>query len=258
MPVLIGTSGWQYRHWDGSFYPSEVPKSAQLPWYAERFLTVETNATFYRLPEAGVFRAWAGQTPGDFLFAVKASRFLTHMKRLKDPEEPIERLMSRARELGAKLGPVLLQFPPQMHRNAERLDAALALLCPQARVAVEPRHESWFVDEVREILARHGAALCIADRGAHLLTPEWRTADWGYLRFHGGEAHPPGCYTRETLAARARLAADLWGPDAEVWAFFNNDFHRCALRDAGWFAEAAAAAGLAPTRVPDPATVAVG
>jgi uncharacterized protein YecE (DUF72 family) len=261
MPVLIGTSGWQYRHWDGSFYPPEVPKGAQLAWYAERFQVVETNATFYRLPEAGVFRAWSEQTPADFVFAVKASRFLTHLKRLKDPEEPIERLLGRARELGGKLGPVLLQLPPQMHRQTARLEAALEIFCAPphpVRVAVEPRHESWFADEVRQVLARHGAALCFADRGARLVTPDWRTADWGYLRFHGGDGWPPGCYGRATLEEYARLAAALWGRRAEVYAFFNNDFHRCALRDAGWFAEASAAAGLEPARTVAAAAVAVG
>lgn len=258
MTVWIGTSGWQYRHWDRSFYPAEVPKDAQLRFYADLFRVVEVNATFYKLPEAEVFRAWAAQAPENFVFVVKASKFLTHFKKLKDPEEPVERLMSRARELGPKLGPVLLQLPPNMHRNDERLDAALALLGRHARVAVEFRHDSWYAEEVREILTRHGAALCLADRGSRLITPEWRTADWGYLRFHGGAASPPGCYDPGTLAERAALTRDLWGTDADVYVFFNNDWYRCALRDAGWYARAAEELGLRTTRVVPPERVEVG
>ena len=166
--------------------------------------------------------------------------------------------MSRARELGPKMGPILLQLPPNMHRNDERLDAALALLAPQARVAVEFRHDSWFTDGVREVLTRHGAALCLADRGARPITPLWRTAGWGYLRFHGGVASPPGCYHPETLAEWADRVADLWAPDEEVWVFFNNDWHRCALRDAGWFARAVTARGLRTTRVAEPEEIFVG
>lgn len=258
MAVWIGTSGWQYHHWDGSFYPSGVAKAEQLRYYADRFQVVEVNATFYKLPGPGVLGTWAAETPDDFVFVVKASRFLTHMKKLKDPEEPVERLMSRARELGSKMGPVLLQLPPNMHRNEERLDAALALLAPQARVAVELRHDSWFAAGVREVLARHGAALCLADREARAITPLWRTADWGYLRFHGGSAAPPGCYDRKTLAGWANRLVDLWKKSEEVYAFFNNDGHRCALRDAGWFAEAVEARGRQATRVPAPETIDVG
>jgi len=258
MPVLVGTSGWQYKHWDRRFYAASLARGDQLARYAELFAVVEVNATFYRLPEAGVFRAWAEQTPADFRFVVKASRFLTHFKRLKDPEEPVARLMGRARELGSKLSAVLLQLPPQMHGDAGRLDAALALLGKEARVAVEPRHESWYTPEVREVLERHGAALCLADRGSAWITPRWRTAAWGYLRFHGGAVQPPGCYSREALAERASEAAVLWGRQAEVFAFFNNDMHLCALRDAGWFAAEAARAGLDPTRVPAAEEIPVG
>ena len=258
MPALIGTSGWQYRHWDGSFYPAQLAKSAQLRYYADLFQVVEVNFTFYRLPEASAFRNWAEQSPDDFIFIVKASRFLTHMKKLKDPEEPVERLMSRARELGPKLGGVLIQLPPNMHRNEERLDAVLALLAPETRVAVEFRHDSWYTDSVREVLERHSAALCLADRGNHRLTPDWRTAPWGYLRFHGGLSSPPGCYDRARLEEWAGLAGSLWQPDEDVYVFFNNDFHRCALRDAGWFAEASARFGFAATRVPAPESIRVG
>lgn len=259
MPVLVGTSGWQYKHWNnGVFYPADLPLSSQLTFYAARFDIVEVNFTFYRLPEASAFRSWAEQTPDGFVLDVKASRFLTHFKKLKDPEEPVERLMSRARELGPKLGVVLLQLPPNFLRNEERLDHALALLSTQARVAVEFRHESWYEDSVRDVLARHGAALCLADRGAQMITPTWRTTPWGYFRFHGGASSPPGCYDPAALDARAALLADLWGPDGEVHVFFNNDWHACALRDAAWFADAVRRRGLEVSRVAAPEEVRVG
>jgi uncharacterized protein YecE (DUF72 family) len=258
MAVLVGTSGWQYKHWNGPFYPLEIPQSAQLAFYAESFRIVEVNFTFYRLPEASAFRNWAEQTPEDFVFDVKASRFLTHFKKLKEPEEPIERLMSRARELGPKLRTVLLQLPPNFRRNEERLDHALTLLGGQVRVAVEFREESWYEESVREVLTRHGAALCLADRGGRWITPTWRTASWGYVRFHGGAAQPPGCYDPATLDERAALVADLWGADGEVHVFFNNDWYACALRDAAWFADAARRRGLDVTRVASPDEVRVG
>lgn len=249
MALWIGTSGWQYPHWDRLFYPEEVAKSDQLAWYAARYRTVEVNFTFYRLPEAPVFRKWAEETPEEFLFALKASRFLTHMKKLKDPEEPVTRLMDRASELGPKLGPVLLQLPPNLGCNVERLDRALALLKQRApRVAVEFRHLSWNCEEVYDALARHDAALCLADRGSRWITPVRRTASWGYVRYHGGAAQPPGCYEEATLEAGARTVADLWGEGGEVYVYFNNDMHRCALRDADLFARDAARLGLAPTR----------
>ncbi len=250
MPLWLGTSGWQYKHWNSQFYPSDLPARDQLRHYAARFRTVEVNATFYRLPEAATFRAWAEQTPEDFRFVIKASRFLTHMKQLKDPEEPVQRLMSRARELGEKLAVVLLQLASRLRARPDRLDRVLALLAP-TRVACEPRHESWWSDEVRDVLSRHGAALCLADRGERWLTPLWRTAGWGYLRFHGGAGRPPGCYRPRRLAAAVDEAAGLWPKRADVYAFFNNDLHGCALRDAVRLARTASDRGWKPTRVPE-------
>ena len=175
MPLYIGTSGWQYRHWLGRFYPRKPRLEDDLAFYAARFQTVELNGTFYRLPEAETFADWAARVPGDFIFAVKASRYLTHIKRLNDPEEPVQRLMTRAARLGAKLGPVLVQLPPNMKRDVGRLQRALDAFPRDVRIAVEFRHDSWYVDEVRDLLARSGAALCLADRGSQMITPEWRT-----------------------------------------------------------------------------------
>jgi uncharacterized protein YecE (DUF72 family) len=136
----VGCSGWQYRHWKGNFYPADLPQREWLEHYARHFDTVEVNNSFYRLPEEGIFGAWRARVPAGFLFAVKASRFLTHMKKLKDPEEPLMRLFSRARELGAKLGPVLYQLPKQMPRNDERLSSFLDVLPRRTKHAIEFRH----------------------------------------------------------------------------------------------------------------------
>jgi uncharacterized protein YecE (DUF72 family) len=248
--VYIGTSGWQYKHWLGSFYPREQ-RSRELAYYAERFQTVEINASFYKLPSGHTFREWAGQAPDDFVFAVKGSRFLTHMKRLKDPKEPADRLMRRAERLGDKLGPVLLQLPSNMRCDLGRLEETLEAFRGRARLAFEFRHESWFVDDVRRTLERHDAALCIADRESKLVTPAWRTADWGYMRFHEGTAKPVPCYGRGSLESRAKLIDETWSKRSDVYVYFNNDTHGCALRDAAVFARAIEKHGLRPTRVPE-------
>jgi uncharacterized protein YecE (DUF72 family) len=246
--VHIGTSGWQYKHWLGRFYPRDPSPEDDLAFYAARFQTVEINYSFYRLPEAETFAGWARRVPEHFIFAVKASRFLTHLKRLADPEEPVQRLMSRASRLGAKLGPVLLQLPPDMRRDTDRLRGALVAFGRDVRIAVEFRHESWFTEDVRALLSEHNAALCWADRWASLQTPTWKTADWGYIRFHGGLGTPDPCYGPSTMEDRARLVADTYGPDATIFAYFNNDPEACALIDAYHFAEDVRRAGLLPTR----------
>ena len=159
MPVLVGTSGWQYQHWRGRLYPPRLAQARWLEHYAERFATVESNNAFYRLPEPATFAAWAERTPPGFVMAVKASRYLTHIKRLRDPEEPVGRLLDHARHLGPKLGPILLQLPPTLKADPAALDRALRAFPPGIRVAVEPRHDTWWTDEVRDLLTTHGAAL---------------------------------------------------------------------------------------------------
>ena len=252
MGVLVGTSGWQYRHWRGLLYPDGLPQSRWLEYYAERFATVESNASFYRLPEASTFAAWAARTPPDFVMAVKASRYLTHIRRLRDPEEPVRRLLDRAGALGPKLGPILLQLPPDLKADPEALDRTLVCFPPEVRVAVEFRHPSWDTAEVRDLLAARRAALCLAD-SPHRTTPFWRTADWTYLRLHEGRATPRPCYGRQALATWARRLAQAWEPDERIYVYFNNDPNGCAVRDARLFALAATRAGLHSTRVPDPA-----
>ena len=249
MTVRIGTSGWQYGDWRGTFYRSGEPQRRWLEAYATAFMTVESNNAFYRLPERRVFEAWAARTPDDFVMAVKVSRFLTHIKRLRDPDEPVRRFLDRVDGLGGKLGPVLLQLPPQLRADPDRLDRTLELFPPAIRVAVEFRHASWFTDEIRRLLERRGAALCLADRRG-MLTPTWRTADWTYLRFHEGRAAPRPCYGRTALRTWAERLAAGWGADAEAWVYFNNDPRGCAPRDAARFATAVGRAGLDASRVP--------
>jgi uncharacterized protein YecE (DUF72 family) len=249
VPLLIGTSGWQYRHWRETFYPRGVAQSRWLEFYAQRFTTVESNAAFYRLPESRTFAAWAERTPPDFVMAVKASRYLTHVRRLRDPEDAVELFVERAARLGPKLGPVLLQLPPTMRADVGRLRSTLRAFPREWRVAVEFRHRSWYTDEVRDLLGEHAAALCLADRRGPL-TPIWRTADWSYVRFHTGRARPEPCYGRRALASWVERLAEVWKPDEDVFVYFNNDPRACALRDARVLALAARRAGLEPTRIP--------
>jgi len=171
MPVLIGTSGWQYRDWRGRFYPDRLPQRSWLEYYAGHFATVELNNAFYRLPERSTYEGWRARTPPGFVMAVKASRYLTHVKRLREPEEPVARLLERARGLGPRLGPVLLQLPPTMRCDAELLDRCLRCFPSDVRVAVEPRHPSWWSTDVETTLTRHRAALCWADRCGRAAAP---------------------------------------------------------------------------------------
>ncbi|MBY8877551.1 DUF72 domain-containing protein [Actinacidiphila acidipaludis] len=251
MPLLIGTSGWQYRDWRGVLYPEKLPQRLWLEEYAGRFATVENNNAFYRLPTADIFADWRRRTPDGFVMAVKASRYLTHIKRLREPEEPVHRLMERAAALGDRLGPVLLQLPPTLRADPDALDACLRCFPRTVRVAVEPRHPSWWEAEraVRRVLERRGGTLCWADRDSRPVTPLWRTASWGYARFHGGRARPAPRYGRTALRSWAERLRAAWPGDADdVYCYFNNDTGGAAVADAAAFARAAVRAGfvLAP------------
>ena len=249
MPVWIGTSGWQYRDWRDRFYPTRLPQARWLEHYAGRFQVVELNNAFYRLPEASTFAGWAARTPDDFVVAVKVSRYLTHVKRLQGPAEPVERFMARASHLGSKLGPVLLQLPPTLAADHRVLADTLDCFPDGVRVAVEFRHDSWFTEGTRRLLADRDVALCLAD-SPRRRTPAWRTAGWGYLRLHEGRARPHPCYGRQALSTWAARLAELWPASADLHVFFNNDHLACAVRDARVFALACRRAGLSPTRVP--------
>ena len=252
MPLLVGTSGWQYTDWRGVLYPPRQPQRLWLEEYARHFATVENNNAFYRLPSTDVFASWRERTPAGFVMAVKASRYLTHMKRLRDPEEPVRRLMGRAAGLGGRLGPVLLQLPSHFRENVQALDACLSCFPDSVRVAVELRHPSWWAAErdLRAVLEQHGSALCWADRGSRPVTPLWRTVPWGYVRFHGGTAQPPPRYGRQALASWARRIADAWPDESDVYVYFNNDPGGAAVVDAAKFARTATALGRTVSRTP--------
>ena len=247
--LFVGTSGWQYAHWRRFFYPERLPQSEWLAFFAQRFQTVEVNNTFYNLPEKSVFEQWRVKTPSDFCFALKMSRYLTHLKRLHDPEEPVKRFMERASALGPKLGPVLIQLPPRFKANLELLEGTLERFEPSVRVAVEFRDASWFTPETRDVLDRHRAALCLAD-SPRRQQPSWRTADWGFVRFHEGTGPRAPGYRREVLQRWIDTIAQTWRAQEDVHVYFNNDAAGYAIKDATTFAELASASGLSPTRVP--------
>ncbi|MCM6778736.1 DUF72 domain-containing protein [Nocardia sp. CDC159] len=251
MTMLVGTSGWQYRDWRDVLYPTGLPQRLWLEQYAAGFATVESNNAFYRLPSRDVFAAWRERTPDDFVVAVKASRFLTHIKRLREPEEPVRRLLDHAAGLGDRLGPILLQLPPTLQADAGLLDECLSYFPREVRVAVEPRHESWWIPGVRAVLEKHRATLCWADVRAHPVTPLWRTAEWGYLRLHSGrEQHPPR-YRKQVLATWVERLGQTWSDDRDVFVYFNNDPGGAAVHDAVVFARLARDAGVTVTRTPE-------
>jgi uncharacterized protein YecE (DUF72 family) len=237
--IVVGTSGWQYADWKGGFYPPEVPQRDWLPYFSERFPAVEINNTFYMLPREEVFVGWRERSADDFMFAVKASRYITHIRRLRDCREPVGRLWRSARRLGRKLGPVLFQLPPNLAADPDRLGSFLRLLPNGMRAAFEFRHRSWEIGEVYEALDRAGCALVLADRPG-VRVPDVVTGGWSYVRFHQGRRASPG-YPREKLRRWAdRLAATGAG---ETWAFFNNDTGGAALRDAVVLSDLLAARG---------------
>jgi uncharacterized protein YecE (DUF72 family) len=248
--VLVGTSGWQYRHWRYTYFRKGVPQNKWFEQVLRDFRTVELNVTFYRLPRTEVFTGWYDRSPDDAVITVKASRYLTHVKRLKDPQPSVDMLMERIRPLRHKLGPVLVQLPPDLQVDVDALDATLRAFPPAVRVAVEPRHDSWWIDDVRRCLERHNAALCWADRkGA--ITPLWRTADWGYLRFHEGKRDPWPFYTDDELRWWVdRIVQAFPSDDEDVFVYFNNDPGTAAIDNAITFAADVAARGRLVTRVP--------
>ncbi|KOV70204.1 histidine kinase [Streptomyces sp. MMG1121] len=248
--MFVGTSGWQYKDWRDLVYPAGVPARLWLEEYTRLFATVELNNAFYRLPTRDNFETWRDRVPADFVVAVKASRYLTHIKRLKDPAEPVDRLLSHAAGLGDRLGPVLLQLPPTLRADPALLDACLACFPSGTRVAVEPRHDSWWTPRLREVLESRGAALCWADVQAHPVIPLWRTTDWGYVRFHEGRATPWPRYGRRCLETWVDRVTTTWREGEDVYTYFNNDPGGAAVRDAVTFGRAAERAGLTVTRTP--------
>jgi uncharacterized protein YecE (DUF72 family) len=233
--VRIGCSGWNYDHWrNGVFYPPRLPPSRWLEYYAQRFDTVEVNATFYRLPRESAVANWVASTPADVLFAVKMSRYVTHVKRLRDLPASLDLFYARIAPLVAspKLGPVLWQLPPTFRRDDARLGEALAQL-PAGRHAFEFRHESWFTDEVYELLRGHGAALVIGDSPRFPFQTNELITDWTFIRFHHGRRGRGGNYSQRELAEWAERI-ETWRERADVYAYFNNDWKGFAVRNALW------------------------
>jgi uncharacterized protein YecE (DUF72 family) len=246
--VRVGCSGWQYEDWRGRFYPAGLPRTRWLPHYASVFETVEVNNTFYRLPETETFAAWRAATPVGFLIAVKASRFLTHLKQLRDPEPPLALLFSRALALGSRLGPVLYQLPARLQYDADRLRRFLDALprrpgdvetgrtgapVPRGllRHAIEFRHPSWYRDDVFRWIAEANATVCVHDK-ADSRFEDVGVGPFAYVRFHGTSGHYHGSYPRRALEAwAARLAAAV-AAGRDVYAYFNNDAGGAAVRNA--------------------------
>ena len=240
--VRIGCSGWQYTHWRGNFYPAELRTSEWFAYYATRFDTVEINNSFYRLPDAETFARWRAQAPRRFLYAVKASRFLTHMKKLKDPADPLDRFFTHARELGPRLGPVLYQLPPRWPLNLERLEQFLHALTNQnhaladssvrrpIRHVVEFREPSWYDERVYTLLRRHRVAMCLHDMPGSA-SPRSIVGPFIYVRFHGWTKYA-GRYADSRLDGWADWLAERVSNGTAVFAYFNNDAEGQAPRDA--------------------------
>ncbi len=231
-PVHIGCSGWNYRSWRDTFYPPRLPAARWLEYYASQFDTVEVNSTFYRLPNRDAVARWVAQTPASFLFTVKASRYLTHIKRLQGMGVGVQRFYERIEPLvrARRLGPVLWQLPANFHRDDERLGQALAEL-PPGRHTFEFRDPSWFVPEVMGLLRRHGVALTIGDHPERSFQTYDLTADWTFVRMHYGSRGRGGNYSERELAAWAERIAE-WRETYEVFVYFNNDWETYAPRNA--------------------------
>jgi uncharacterized protein YecE (DUF72 family) len=261
--LRIGCSGWNYKSWRGRFYPETLPPADWLKFYLGVFDTVETNATFYRLPEAATFASWHDQTPSGFVMAIKASRYLTHLKRLIDPDAPLERLFERARALGTRLGPVLYQLPGRFRADAGRLERFLQAL-PRETVladgtahrlqhAIEFRDPSWYSDEILARLDAHGVALCAHDMAGSAID-RLGVGPFTYVRFHGAAGRYHGSYPDDVLDAWAGRLAAQWRAGRDVYAYFNNDPDAVSTHDARRLRERSVrAAGLGRALRPRPA-----
>ena len=229
--IRVGCSGWNYKHWRKIFYPEGLPQRRWYEHYAATFDTVEINNSFYMLPKAETFDKWREQAPPGFCYAVKANRFLTQAKKLKDCEEPLARMLPAIRELGEALGPILYQLPPRFRLNLERLESFLALLPRDLTHVFEFRDATWFDEAVLSLLDRYGTSFCAHDMPG-LATPRWVIGPIAYVRFHGGVGKYWGRYSDEVLTGWTDWIADQASSGRAVWAFFNNDIDAHAIHDA--------------------------
>lgn len=229
--IHVGCSGWVYRHWRGTFYPEGLPQKRWFEHYAAHFDTVEINASFYRLPLASTFEGWREKAPPGFRYALKVNRFITHMKKLLDCEPEVDRFIALARPLQDKLGPLLYQLPPSLHRDLPRLDTFLGRLPGDLMHVVEFRHASWYEEEVLALLDRHNVGFVVHDlRG--LISPRWASGNLAYVRFHGTSGRYHGLYGKEVLEGWADWCRSQRDAGHSVWCYFNNDIHGHALEDA--------------------------
>jgi uncharacterized protein YecE (DUF72 family) len=229
--IHVGCSGWVYRHWKGAFYPEGLPQKRWFEHYASEFDTVEINASFYRLPLASTFVGWREKAPSGFRYSVKVNRFITHMKKLLDCEEVVDQFAALARSLGDKLGPLLYQLPPGLHKNIERLDAFLARLPRDLEHVVEFRHKSWYDEEVLALLDRNDIGFVTHDLKGWK-SPRWASGRTAYIRFHGSAGKYWGRYTNEELLGWTDWIVEQASSGRSVWCYFNNDIHGHAIEDA--------------------------
>jgi len=230
--ILIGTSGWHYDSWRGPFFPKGLSLNNQLQYYASQFTTAELNGVFYRTPTPQAVRGWREQTGKDFVFAWKASKFITHWKRLSDKSvNSLELLENRLSLLGEKVGPILFQLPPNFQANAHRLEAFFKLLSDKRRYSFEFRHPSWYQPSILRLLSKHNVALCLSDH--HDAPAPWkRTADFVYVRGHGPQGRYKGHYRQETLTAWAKRVRSWKKQGCDVFVYFDNDQKSAAPIDA--------------------------
>ena len=231
--IRIGTSGWHYDHWAGPFYPADLPKDRWLEYYAQSFDTVELNNTFYHLPKPQSLKRWHTITPKDFIYAVKASRYITHIKKLKDISEELTRFLDLVGILGKKLGPILYQLPPSLHKNLDRLESFISAIGrPKKGIAVfEFRHESWYCEDTYKLLRKFNAGFCIHDLSG-LQSPRIVTADIIYVRFHGTTGRYSGCYSKTQLRNWAKWLKDRAKDVRGIYVYFNNDACAYAVQNA--------------------------
>ncbi len=227
--VRIGTSGWTYPHWKELFFPANWPKTKWLEYYAKHFDTVELNASFYRLPNLKTFENWNARTPGHFLWAVKASKYITHTKRLKEPDEPLKRFYAASSGLKEKLGPILFQLPPNLSFDEKVFQGFCQLLNPTQQYTLEVRHSSWINEQAFSILRAYNIAFCIADTAGRYPFHEIITADFVYIRLHGSQKLYASDYSENELEIWAQKIK-AWGKDTYI--YFDNDFGGYAVKNA--------------------------
>jgi uncharacterized protein YecE (DUF72 family) len=229
--VHVGCSGWVYKHWRGIFYPEGLPQKRWFEHYSADFDTVEINASFYRLPLASTFDGWRDKAPPGFRYAVKVNRFITHMKKLIDCEEAVDQFIALARPLENKLGPLLYQLPPSLHKNLERLDTFLARLPADLEHVVEFRHRSWYDEDVLALLDRHDIGFVTHDL-IGLKSPRWASGRTAYVRFHGTTGKYRGRYSDAAMRDWAEWLIEQRTTGRSAWAYFNNDIGGDSIEDA--------------------------